>query len=77
MLKEYAIEISNLKTFCVTLAHMYLNFAILEVLSNLFKVSQMFPTSVQDITELQNLFLEMLTILHPSMFGPLDALSLN
>jgi len=77
MLKEYAIEISNRKTFCVTLALMYLSFVISEVLSNLFKVSQMFPTSALDIIELLNSSLEMLTILHPLMSGQLDALLLN
>ena len=77
MLKEYATETLNLKTFCVILALMYLNYAISEVLSNLLQVSQMFPISVRDITELLNSFLEMLIILHPLMFGPLDALSLN
>ena len=77
MQKVYATEISNRKTFCVILALIYSNFVILEVLSSLFKVSQMFPISVLDITELLNLFLEMLTILHPLMSGQLDALLLN
>jgi hypothetical protein len=77
MRKEFAIEISNHRTFCVILVLMFLSFVISEVPSNLCKVSQMYPTSVLDTTELQNLFLEMLTILHPLMSGPLDALSLN
>ena len=70
-----AIEISNHRTYCVTHQTMFSSYAISVVQNNLLPVSQIFLTSAQDITELQNSFSEILNILVELTLGPLDASS--
>jgi hypothetical protein len=74
---DYAIEISNRKTYCVTHQTTFSNYATLEVPSNLLQVNQTSPIFAQDITEHLSSSLEIPNTPVELTPGQLDVLLLN